>query len=143
MPCKHCFDPSWRSFARGLRSLMQLRGISSLRAMLQRESWMYSRRRRLPTTRPVHRNPLKHTASLRFWRCLDGLPSEIQSVAHRSFALIKTDPYHPSLHFKTVGNGRFHSVRVGLYYRALGLPVASDVHWFWIGSHSEDDRLIG
>jgi hypothetical protein len=86
---------------------------------------------------------LVHTASKRFCQCLDALPSEIQSLARKNFALLKTDPSRPSLHFKTVGNGRFHSVRVGLYYRALGLPVMGGVHWFWIGSHTEYDKLIG
>lgn len=60
-----------------------------------------------------------HTASRQFWPCLDDLPSEVQTGVHRNFAQLKADPTHPSLHFKTVGNGQFHSVRVGLYYRAL------------------------
>jgi len=47
------------------------------------------------------------------------------------------------VHFKTFGNGRFQSVRVGLYHRALGIPVAGGVHWFWIGTHGEYDKLIG
>jgi hypothetical protein len=86
---------------------------------------------------------LKHTASKRFWQCLEALPAEVQALAHRSYGLLKTDPSHPSLQFKSVGNRRFHSVRVGLYYRALGLPVADGVHWFWIGTHAEYDKLIG
>ena len=56
---------------------------------------------------------------------------------------LKAEPTHPSLHFKTVGNGRFYSVRMGLYYRALGLPVTTGVHWFWIGTHGEYDKLVG
>ena len=75
---------------------------------------------------------MMHTASKRFWQCLDALPAEIQTVAHRNFAQLKANPSRPSLHFKTVGNGRFHSVRVGLYYRALGLSVPGGVHWFWV-----------
>jgi hypothetical protein len=84
-----------------------------------------------------------HTASKRFWQCFDSLPVEIQTVAHRNFAQLKADPIHPTLHFKAVANGRFHSVRVGLYYRALGLPVAGGVHWFWVGTHGDYDKLIG
>ncbi len=86
---------------------------------------------------------MKHTASKRFWQCLEALPADIQALAHRNYALLKTDPTHRSLQFKTVGNGRFHSVRVGLYYRALGLPVSGGVHWFWIGTHGEYDKLVG
>jgi hypothetical protein len=47
------------------------------------------------------------------------------------------------VHFKNVGTGQFHSVRIGLYYRALGIPVAGGVHWFWIGTHGEYDKLVG
>ena len=86
---------------------------------------------------------MKHTASKRFWQCLEALPADIQSLAHRSYALLKTDPLHQALQFKTVGNGRFHSVRVGLYYRALGRPVPGGVHWFWIGTHGEYDKIVG
>lgn len=86
---------------------------------------------------------MKHTASKRFWQCLEALPAEIQTIAHRNFAQLKVDPNHPSLHFKAVGNDRFHSVRVGLYYRALGLSVPGGIHWFWIGTHGEYDKLVG
>ena len=86
---------------------------------------------------------MKHTASKRFWQCFDALPPEIQGVARRNYALLRSDPSHRSLQFKTVGNGKFHSVRVGLYYRALGLPVSDGVHWFWIGTHAEYDKLVG
>jgi hypothetical protein len=67
----------------------------------------------------------------------------VQDLAHRSYALLKTDPSHRSLQFKTVGNGRFHIVRVGRYYRTLRLPVADSVHWFWIGTHGQYDKLVG
>lgn len=86
---------------------------------------------------------MKHTASKRFWQCLDSLPADVQALARRSFAQLKADPSYPSLHFKTVGNDQFHSVRVGLHYRALGLPVPDGVHWFWIGTHSEYDKIVG
>jgi hypothetical protein len=86
---------------------------------------------------------LKHTASTRFWQCFEKLPSEIQALARKNYALLKTDSSHPSLQFKQLGGGKMFSVRVGLHYRALGLPVQGGVHWFWIGSHGEYDRLVG
>jgi len=86
---------------------------------------------------------LKHTASTRFWQCFEALPPEIQSLARRSYALLRADPSHPSLRFRTIGNGKFHSVRVGLYYRALGVSVPDGVHWFWIGTHADYDKLVG
>ena len=86
---------------------------------------------------------MKHTASQRFWQCLEALPADVQKLAHRNFALLKASPGHPSLHFKSLGNGRFFSARVGLHHRALGLPVPGGVHWFWIGTHGEYDKLVG
>ena len=86
---------------------------------------------------------MKHTASKRFWQCLEALPADVQALAHRNYALLKVNPSHRSLQFKTIGNGRFRSVRVGLYCRALGLPVTDGVHWFWIGTHAEYDKLVG
>ena len=44
---------------------------------------------------------------------------------------------------ETVAHGRVYSARVGLYDRALGLPVPGGVHWFWIGTHGEYDKLVG
>jgi hypothetical protein len=69
------------------------------------------------------------------------LPPRIQSQARRNFELLKQNPNHPSLQFKNVG--RYHSVRIGLRYRALGVPVQEGVQWFWVGSHSDYDKLVG
>jgi len=55
---------------------------------------------------------LNHYASSDFWAGYRTLPTGIQALADKSFALLKSDPRHPSLHFKRVGE--FHSVRVGL-----------------------------
>lgn len=86
---------------------------------------------------------MKHTASKRFWQCFEALPVEVQAAARRSFALLRGDPSHPSLQLKTIGGGRFRSVRIGLHYRALGISVDSGVHWFWIGTHADYDKLAG
>ncbi len=44
-----------------------------------------------------------HRTNRRFWRCYEALPAEIRTVADQSFDLLKSDPRHPSLHFKKVG----------------------------------------
>ncbi|MGR3304366.1 MAG: ParE family toxin-like protein [Candidatus Scalindua sp.] len=74
--------------------------------------------------------------------CSDSLPKEIRKLAHHNYALLKESSEHPSLHFKPVCKGRYRSVRVGLHYRALGVPVPDGVQWFWIGSHAEYDKLL-
>lgn len=54
---------------------------------------------------------------------------------------MKVNPQHPSLHFKTVG--KYRSVRVGLHYRALAVEATGGLVWFWIGSHSDYDKMMG
>ena len=82
---------------------------------------------------------LTHHASPRFWERYSRLPAAIQQLADDNFALLKHNSHHPSLHFKQIG--QFWSVRIGLRYRALGVTVPDGIG-FWIGSHSDYDRLI-
>jgi len=64
----------------------------------------------------------------------------VQSAARANYELLKTDPRHPSLHFKRVG--RFWSARIGSSYRVLGVDSPIGIVWFWIGPHEEYVRLI-
>ena len=84
---------------------------------------------------------MKHHASRRFWECYEKLPAPVRALADKRFRLLKSDPMHTSLRFKTVG--RYRSVRVGPRFRALGVEVPDGVLWFWIGSHDEYNRLLG
>lgn len=76
----------------------------------------------------------------RFWQCFDHLPESVQTVARKNFDLLKTNPLHPSLHFKEVG--KFWSARVGIHHRALAICDGKEFIWVWIGTHDEYDRLI-
>jgi hypothetical protein len=84
---------------------------------------------------------LKHFASPRFWECYERLPVAVCRLADRSFDLLKENPRHPSLHLKRIG--KYRSARVGLYYRALAVEVTDGLLWFWIGTHSEYEKLLG
>jgi len=84
---------------------------------------------------------VKHSASPRFWECYERLPAAVRELADQSFELLKANPRHPSLHFKKIG--KYRSVRVGLHYRALAVKVPDGVLWFWIGTHSDYDKLLG
>jgi hypothetical protein len=84
--------------------------------------------------------PLIHRTTPRFWACYANLPEAVQRLADSCFALLKEDPLNPSLHFKKIA--RFRSVRVGLFYRALGVTHESSIAWFWIGTHGEYDALL-
>jgi hypothetical protein len=81
-----------------------------------------------------------HHAAPDFWTAYRALPVEIRDLANRAFALLKADSSHPSLHFKRIDT--LWSVRVGAYYRALGVEVKDGILWVWIGSHAEYDRLV-
>ena len=80
------------------------------------------------------------TTSAKFWALYSALPPAVRTLADKNYLLLRADPRHPSLHFKRVGQLR--AVRVGEHYRALGIDVPEGVHWFWIGTHAEYDRLI-
>ncbi len=86
---------------------------------------------------------MKHTASKHFWQSLEALQEDVRALADKAYAQLRADTSHPSLHFKKVGQGRFQSIRIGLYYRALGLHVDGGIHWFWIGTHGEYDKIVG
>ena len=81
-----------------------------------------------------------HHATNRFWKCFENLPEPVQEIAKKNFKLLKTDPSHPSLHFKKVG--KFWSARAGMNQRALAVENGEDFIWVWIGTHDEYERMI-
>lgn len=83
---------------------------------------------------------MRPRVSPKFWQFQAQLPEAIQRLANENYELLKADPRHPSLHFKKVG--RFWSARVGIHYRAVAVEDGSDLIWFWIGHHSEYDRIV-
>jgi hypothetical protein len=71
------------------------------------------------------------------------LPAEVQRDAKRAYALFQGNPAHPGLQFKKLeGEDNLYSIRIGLDYRALAIMKKDRVLWYWIGSHSEYDRLV-
>jgi len=84
---------------------------------------------------------LNHHASSRFSALYDALPAEIRTLAARSYVLLKSNPKHPSLHLKRIGD--LWSVRVGAHYRALGTEGGDSIVWVCIGTHDEYDKIVG
>jgi hypothetical protein len=71
------------------------------------------------------------------------LPIDVQREAKRAWRLFQNNPSHPGLHFKKLeGEDDIYSVRIGLDYRALAVMNNGRVVWFWIGAHSDYDRLV-
>ena len=83
---------------------------------------------------------MNHFATPDFWYCYRHLQAEVQELADKNFASRSQDPHHPSLRLKKVGS--FWSARVGLNYRVLARGRAEGLVWFWIGQHSEYDKLL-
>jgi hypothetical protein len=86
---------------------------------------------------------MKSKATARFWKCYAHLPSSVQQRARKTYQLWQADPSHPSLRFKRVDDVEpIYSVRVSGNYRVLGILESGTMIWFWIGSHTEYDRLL-
>jgi hypothetical protein len=83
---------------------------------------------------------VKHFANPSFWVCYEQLPTYIQDLADKNFELLKTNPKHPSLHLKKVD--KYWSARVGRKYRTIAVEINEGLIWFWIGTHSEYERLL-
>jgi hypothetical protein len=83
---------------------------------------------------------LPHVTVPDFWELYAALPEAIRALADKNYELLKTNPQHPSLHFKRVG--QYWSVRVGRDYRALGVDSSAGIAWFWIGKHAVYNALI-
>ena len=78
-----------------------------------------------------------------FWKCYNNLPLKIKKQARKAYGLFIKDPYIPGLNFKRVHSARpIFSARINVNYRALGILDENKIIWFWIGSHSDYDRLV-
>jgi hypothetical protein len=78
-----------------------------------------------------------------FWKLYYRLPVDVQRRASKTYRIWRQNPETVGLHFKRVGSTRpVYSIRIGDYYRALGLLHGDTVTWFWIGRHDEYERLI-
>jgi hypothetical protein len=82
-------------------------------------------------------------ATPKFWKCYSALPGDIRRQAREAYALFQNDPWYPSLRFKRIHSSLpVYSVRVSKDYRAVGILMEGRVVWFWIGSHSQYDKLL-
>lgn len=83
-----------------------------------------------------------HTTS-RFWNAYANLPNEVKRRARKAYQLFEENPRHPSLRLKKVHTAQpIYSVRITRDYRALGVRDGEAIVWFWIGSHTDYERLL-
>jgi hypothetical protein len=81
-----------------------------------------------------------HRSTRQFWLRHAKLPPDAQRRADKCFALLKSNPSHPSLQFKRIGD--VWSVRIDLFYRAVAVEDGADYIWVWIGPHGEYERIL-
>jgi len=83
-----------------------------------------------------------HTTAA-FRELLAAAPLVIQDKTGNSYRLWAENPSHPSLRFKKVHEKLpIYSFRIDLDWRAVGVMKDDAVVWFWIGPHSEYERLL-
>ena len=86
---------------------------------------------------------MRSFTSRRFRQMYANLPEQVRLQSLRAYQLFRRNPSHPGLNFKRVDDeNNIYSARIGRGYRALGQLDGSDIVWFWIGPHSEYDRLV-
>ena len=79
----------------------------------------------------------------RFRQMLAKLPSNIRQQAKGAYRLFTENPHHPSLQFKKIHNTEsIYSVRININYRAVGVVRKGVIVWFWIGPHTEYEKLL-
>ena len=86
---------------------------------------------------------MRSKTTVRFRKAFAILPKQVQDQAQESYRQFKQDPWHPSLRFKRVHPiVPIFSVRVSKGYRAVGQRTKYGIVWFWIGSHSDYEKLL-
>jgi hypothetical protein len=86
---------------------------------------------------------MKSFTTRRFREMYAGLPDRIRLSTRKAYELFRNDPSHPGLNLKKVDKeNNVYSARVGIGYRALGRLENQEMVWFWIGPHSEYDKVV-
>lgn len=78
-----------------------------------------------------------------FLKAYRRLPKDIREQARKAYRLFKDNPQHPSLNFKSIHPSQpIYSARISRGYRTVGVRIDDEIVWFWIGSHTDYDKLI-
>jgi hypothetical protein len=68
------------------------------------------------------------------------LPDQVQNLADEKYRLFQDDPFHPSLEFQA--KGKVWTVAIGRSYRAIARRIGNDLHWVWVGSHEDYNKVL-
>lgn len=87
---------------------------------------------------------MKSRTTAQFRKLFSDLPKPVQKQARAAYRQFKDNPSYPSLRFKKVHPELpIYSARINKNYRAVGQVDGDTVIWFWIGSHTDYDKLLG
>lgn len=86
---------------------------------------------------------MKSRTTAQFRKSFANLPKQVQEQTRAAYRQFKENPNHPSLRFKKVHPELpIYSARISKNYRAVSQLEGDTVIWFWVGSHSEYDKLL-
>ena len=86
---------------------------------------------------------MKSRTTFSFRKAFATLPKQVQNQAREAYRQFKRDPHYPSLRFKKVHPELpIYSARINKDYRAVGQLEGVIIIWFWIGSHTDYERLL-
>ncbi len=86
---------------------------------------------------------MKSQTTRSFRQTFAELPKQVQDQTREAYRQFKRDPNYPSLHFKKVHPElSIYSARINKNYRAVGQLDGDIVIWFWVGSHTDYERLL-
>jgi mRNA-degrading endonuclease RelE of RelBE toxin-antitoxin system len=86
---------------------------------------------------------MKSHVSKQFLQLLAKLPRDVQRQAYAAYRQFQQDPNHPGLNFERIQSRKnTYSARVSKGYRVLGTIRNGEIYWYWIGTHTEYDKLI-
>ncbi len=86
---------------------------------------------------------MKSRTTTQFRKAFARLPKQVQDQIREAYRQFRQDPGHPSLRFKRVHPELpIYSARISKNYRAVGQLDQDTIIWFWVGSHTEYDRLL-
>jgi hypothetical protein len=85
---------------------------------------------------------ISHTTK-QFRKLYENMPEQIREQARQAYSQFIKDPYYSGLHFKRIHSSEpIYSIRITKDYRAVCVHHDYEIIWFWIGSHSDYDKLI-
>ncbi|HBB30442.1 MAG TPA: hypothetical protein DDZ80_22535 [Cyanobacteria bacterium UBA8803] len=86
---------------------------------------------------------MKSRTTAQFRKAFANLPEQVQAQTREAYRQFKEDPWHPSLRFKQVHPELpIYSARISRSYRAVGERDGDAIVWFWVGSHTDYDKLL-